>query len=70
MGQDSAVLGARLPGDTSEDKRPRAQHCGLAAGGALQDCEDEPGGRLQPGCEATAGQARVCAPTAELRLDR
>lgn len=31
--------------------------------------EDEPGGRLQPGCEATAGLA-CGAPTAELRLGR
>lgn len=38
----------------------RGQHCGLAGGGALQDTRMSPGGRLQPGCEATAGLACVC----------
>lgn len=60
---------ARLRGGTSEDKWPRARHCGLAGGGALQDLRMSPGGGCSRAVKPQLGW-RVCAPTAELRLGR
>lgn len=59
----------RLLGGTSEDKRPRAQHCGLEDGGALRDVRMSPGGGCSRAVKPQLGW-RVCAPTAELRLGR
>lgn len=59
----------RLPGGTSEDKQPRAWHCGLAGGEALQNVRMSPGGGCSQAMNPQPGW-RVCAPTAELRLGR
>lgn len=66
----SAVCGCPI---AQVHKRGQAAPCpALRAGGwrSTAGREDGPGGRLQPGCEAIAGLACVCAPTAELRPGR
>lgn len=52
---------ARLPRCTSEDKRPRALHYGLAGGGALQDVRMGPGGGCSRAVKPQLGW-RVCVP--------
>lgn len=60
MGQDSAIRGCPI---AWWHKRGQVAPCpALRAGGwrSTAGPEDEPEGRLQPGCEATAGLACVC----------